>query len=120
MDGTRALTNGLYGVRGVWPSHPPAAYFLADADYSAQFLYVDKSGIIHIFVNGTGDTHAGDGQWFNTPGYKIGQMRSVTMDKQGNLLIVENDIGYVRRIDFQRVWCLEFKAEFFVPCKFKE
>ena len=37
------------------------------------------------------------------PGYKFGQLRSVSMDNQGNLLIVENDIGYIRRIDFQRL-----------------
>jgi hypothetical protein len=30
-------------------------------------------------------------------------MRSVTMDNQGNLILVENDLGYVRRIDFQRL-----------------
>jgi hypothetical protein len=65
---------------------------------------VDRAGVIHIFVNGYADTHAGDGQWFYTPGYKFGQLRSVTMDNQGNLLIVENDIGYVRRIDFQRLF----------------
>jgi hypothetical protein len=101
VDGTPAATNALYGVRGVWQP-PIGGYFLA-TDYGAQFLYVDKAGIIHIFVNGYADTHAGDGQWFYTPGYKFGQLRSVTMDNQGNLLIVENDEGYVRRIDFQRL-----------------
>jgi hypothetical protein len=59
--------------------------------------------VIHILVNGYDDDHAGDGQWFYTPGYEFGQLRSVSMDNQGNLLIVENDLGYVRRIDFQRL-----------------
>ena len=55
-------------------------------------------------VDGHGDDHAGDGQWFYAPRtYKFGQLRSVSMDSQGNLLIVENDLGYVRRIDFQRL-----------------
>jgi hypothetical protein len=31
-------------------------------------------------------------------------MRSVSLDPQGNLIIVENDLGYVRRIDFQRLF----------------
>jgi hypothetical protein len=101
VDGTLAATNALYGVRGVWQP-PIGGYFLA-TDYGAQFLYVDVTGIIHIFVNGFADDHAGDGQWFYTPGYKLGQLRSVSMDRQGNLLIVENDTGYVRRIDFQRL-----------------
>ncbi|HXC98695.1 MAG TPA: hypothetical protein VN048_05090 [Verrucomicrobiae bacterium] len=101
VDGTLAATNSLYGVRGVWQP-PIGGYFLA-TDYGAQFLYVDVTGIIHIFVNGFADDHSGDGQWFYTPGYKFGQLRSVSMDRQGNLLIVENDTGYVRRIDFQRL-----------------
>ena len=101
VDDTLAATNSLYGVRGVWQP-PIGGYFLA-TDEGAQFLYVDIIGVIHILVNGYDDTHAGDGQWFYTPGYKFGQLRSVSMDNQGNLLIVENDLGYVRRIDFQRL-----------------
>lgn len=102
VDGSHALTNSLYGVRGVWQS-PSGGYFLAN-DYSAQFIYVDTAGILHLILNGNGDTHAGDGKWFYAPNnFLIGQMRSVTMDNQGNLILVENDLGYVRRIDFQRL-----------------
>jgi hypothetical protein len=102
VDGTLALTNSLYGVRGIWQP-PTGGYFLAD-DYSAQFLYVDVAGILHIFLNGSGNSHSGDGQWFYAPTKNlIGQMRSVTMDNQGNLIIVENDLGYVRKVDFQRL-----------------
>ncbi len=103
VGGSLALTNSLYGVRGVWQP-PTGGYFLA-TDYGAQFLFVDKAGIVHLFVNGYADSHAGDGQWFynNPAGYKLGQLRSVSMDNQGNLIIVENDTGYVRRIDFQRL-----------------
>jgi hypothetical protein len=101
VDNTPALTNALYGVRGVWQP-PTGGYFLA-TDYAAQFLYVDGLGILHIYVNGYGNSHAGDGQWFNTPGFKLGELRSVSMDKHGNLLIVENDLGFVRKIDFQRL-----------------
>jgi hypothetical protein len=102
VDDTLAATNGLYGVRGVWQP-PIGGYFLA-TDYGAQFLYVDRAAVIHIFVNGQGDDHSGDGQWFYAPtNYKFGQLRSVSMDNQGNLIIVENDYGYVRRIDFKRL-----------------
>lgn len=104
MDGTLAATNSLNDVRGVWQP-PIGGYFLA-TDNGAQLLYVDVTGVIHISVNGSDDTHAGDGQWFyNNPSVpKFGQLRSVSMDKLGNLLIVENDIGYVRRIDFCRLF----------------
>jgi sugar lactone lactonase YvrE len=102
VNGTLALTNSLNDVRGVWQP-PIGGYFLA-TDNGAQLLYVDTSGIIHIFVNGHGDDHAGDGQWFYSPASDFfGQLRSVCMDRQGNLIIVENDVGYVRRIDFQRL-----------------
>lgn len=102
VDNSQALTNSLYGVRGVWQP-PTGGYFLAD-DYSAQFVFVDPAGTLHLLLNGDGNTHAGDGQWFYSPtNYYIGQMRSVTMDNQGNLILVENDLGYVRRIDFQRL-----------------
>jgi hypothetical protein len=102
VDGTLARANSLYGVRGVWQP-PIGGYFLA-TDYGAQFLYVDITGVIHIFVNGQNNDHAGDGKWFYSPSnYYFGQLRSVSMDNQGSLIIVENDLGYVRRIDFQRL-----------------
>jgi hypothetical protein len=101
VDDTLAATNSLYGVRGIWQP-PIGGYFLA-TDYGAQLLYVDTVGVIHVLVNGSGIDHGGDGQWFYTPGYKFGELRSVSMDNQGNLLIVENDVGFVRRIDFQRL-----------------
>jgi hypothetical protein len=102
VDGTLAATNSLYGVRGVWQP-PIGGYFLA-TDYGAQLLYVDITGIIHVLVNGKNNDHAGDGKWFYSPGKNyFGELRSITMDPQGNLIIVENDVGYVRRIDFQRL-----------------
>jgi hypothetical protein len=45
-----------------------------------------------------------DGGWFYSPtSYFIGQGRSMTMDSEGNLIIVENDTGCVRKIDFHRL-----------------
>ena len=103
VDGTSALTNGLYGVRGVW-LFPTGGYLLATHEGS-QLLYVDPAGIIHILIDGeAGNYHAGDGEWFYGPGTpKIAELRSVTMDRQGNILIVENDAGYVREISFTRL-----------------
>jgi hypothetical protein len=101
-DGTRAVTNSLYGVRGIW--NPPFGGYLLVTDYAEQFLYVDTAGIIHVLMNGSFDMHAGDGQWFYAPGFKMGQPRSVSMDNSGNILLVENDLGYVRKVDFHRLF----------------
>lgn len=102
VSGTLALTNGLYGVRGVWPV-PNGGWLLATHEGS-QVLYMDAAGVIYVLVNGDPSApHVGDGQWFRAPGVKVNQVRSVTMDYQGNIIIVENDSGYVRKIDFSRL-----------------
>jgi len=103
VDGTSAVTNSLYGVRGVWPL-PIDGYLLALHE-GCQIIYVDSNDIGHILLNGIVNAHAGDGQWFysSTSKYKVSEARSVTMDPQGNILIVESDNGYVRRIDFKRL-----------------
>lgn len=101
VDGTSAVTNSLSGGRGIW-KFPADGYLLALHEGS-QILYVDTLDIVHVFVDGQNDAHAGDGRWFYAPGAKVAQARSVTMDSQGNILIVENDFGYVRRIDFRRL-----------------
>ena len=102
VEGTLAKTNSLYGVRSVW-SFPTGGYLLATHEGS-QVLYVDPASIIHVFVNGSyGGFHSGDGQWFHSPGFKISEVRAASMDSKGNILITENDLGYVRRIDFLRL-----------------
>lgn len=103
IDGTLALTNGLYGVRAIWP-FPTGGYLLGTHEGS-QLHYVDPKGIIRVLISGkTGNAHSGDGQWFLIPGLpKIAEVRSVTMDYAGNILLVENDGGYVRLISFLRL-----------------
>lgn len=103
VDGTVASTNGLYGVRGVW-LFPTGGYLLALHEGS-QVLYVDPAGIAHVFLDGKfGNYHNGDGQWFRAPGpSKFSEARAVSMDRHGNILITENDFGYVRKIEFLRL-----------------
>ena len=103
VDGTVASTNGLYGVRGVW-LFPTGGYLLALHEGS-QMLYVDPAGIAHVFLDGKfGNYHNGDGQWFRAPGPpKFSEARAVSMDRHGNILITENDFGYVRKIEFLRL-----------------
>ena len=98
VDGTLGATNGLNQVRGVWAV--PSGGYLLGTDQGSQVLYVDTAGIVHVFVNGQPGAHSGDGLWFRSPGYKVSEVRSVTLDTQGNILIVEDDFGFVRRIDF--------------------
>ncbi len=100
-EGTWAVTNCFNGVRGIW--RLPTDGYLFALHEGSQVLYVDPADIVHVFLDGKNGFHSGDGQWFRSPGYKISQARSVTMDSRGNVIIVENDYGYVRQIDFQRL-----------------
>ena len=102
-DGATALTTGLSGVRGI-AVLPNSGYLLA-TDEGSQVWYVDPAGIIHLFLDGIRSiggnfTHGGDGQYFRAPGYKMSQGRSVTLAPNGDILVVESDAGYVRRIRF--------------------
>lgn len=101
IDGTSVLSNSLWGVRGIWPV-PTGGYLLATHEGS-QILYVDPANILHVLVDGYAGFHYGDGEWFYTPGWKVSEPRSVTMDAQGNILIVESDYGFLRQVDFQRL-----------------
>lgn len=102
VEGSLATTNALYGVRGIW-AFPTGGYLLG-TDEGSHVLYVDSAGLIHILVNGAPThVHSGDGQWFHSPGDKVSEVRAITMDSKGNILITENDFGYVTRIDFMRL-----------------
>lgn len=84
-------------MRGVW--------FLADESYPLathagnQVWYVDTGGIIHLFINGTRDVRTEDGKPHDTPGYKISEPRAVYVDPEGNVIITENDGGYIRMVE---------------------
>jgi hypothetical protein len=100
-DGTAALSASLSGVRGVWPV--PTGGLLLATHAGSQLVYMDASGTLYVLVDGaTSPNHTGDGAWFHSPGLKLAEIRSVTMDRLGNILICENDFGYIRRIRFNR------------------
>ena len=67
------------------------------------FLSGFAGAVLHILLNGADGAHSGDGQWFYTTAATISETRSVTLDLSGNLLVVENDVGYVRRVNFLRL-----------------
>jgi hypothetical protein len=95
-DGKPALSTLLNGVRGVW-FLPNGGYFLA-THAGSQVWYVDTRGIIHLFLNGRQGSHSGDGDHFRTPGFKVSEVRAVTVDAAGNVLVTEHDAGYVRKV----------------------
>jgi hypothetical protein len=97
-DGWPALSTGLAGVRGIW-FLPNGGYLLATHEGS-QIWYVDPAGIIHLFVDGSPGAHSGDGDYFRDPGPKLSEVRAVTMDSRGRIIITENDAGFIRTIDF--------------------
>jgi hypothetical protein len=103
IEGTAAADCPLYGVRGVWP-FPTGGYLLASHEGS-QALYVDPANSVHLLVDGAAAySHDGDGEWFMEPSApKMSQLRSISMDRHGNIFIVENDFGYVRKIEFLRM-----------------
>ena len=97
-NGFQATETGLHGVRGIW--------FLEDQSYllatheGSQIWYVDTAGIINLFLDGQeGDEyHSGDGEHFQSPGFKISEVRGVSVDYDGNIIITENDRGFIRKI----------------------
>ncbi len=96
-SGQPALETAFWGVRGIW-FHPLGGYFLA-THQGSQIWYVDSVGIAHLFLDGEDNhCHAGDGRPFDEPGCKISEARAVTMDREGNVIITENDHGFIRRV----------------------
>ncbi|HUR47420.1 MAG TPA: hypothetical protein VMZ27_16170, partial [Candidatus Saccharimonadales bacterium] len=104
-DGFQALQTGIITPRTICFVPNGAGYFIGEHDGN-RIWYIDAAGIIHLWMNGnsTGTTPRGDGQWFYNPSTpKLTKVRSVTMDRHGNLIIMENNYGFVRRVNFQRL-----------------
>lgn len=93
-----AIETGFDGVRGIWFLED-GTYFLATHEGS-QVWHIDGGGIAHLFLDGfEGDEyHSGDGENYRIPGYKISEARAVTVDYLGNVLVTENDRGFIRKI----------------------
>ena len=99
-DGDVGTDVGLDQVRGIWPAPEFGGYFLA-TQRGSQIWYLGGDGIMRLFLDGSPDgAHAGDGENYMEPGAKVSNIRSVTADRNQNLLITEHDAGYVRKIQF--------------------
>lgn len=104
-SGLAATNCPLNQVRGV--AFLPTGAFLLATDKGSQVGYVDTEGVIYRLLNGDAvnqawESHAGDGRWFyDTPNeYKVSEIRAITLDPWGNILITEHDAGYIRMIRF--------------------
>jgi sugar lactone lactonase YvrE len=79
-DGHPALETSLPGVRAVW--------FLAEGGYfvgtheSDAVWHVDRTGTIHAFL----------------AGHDVSEVRGLSLDPSGNLIIVDDDHGFVRML----------------------
>ena len=96
VSGTRALDVSLEEVRGIF-FRDDGSYFLGLHEAS-QIWFVDTNGIAWLFVDGREDAHGGDGQPFQDPSVAVSEVRNVTVDPAGNVIITEHDAGYVRRV----------------------
>jgi hypothetical protein len=76
----------------------PPRFRRGDANASGALELTDAVVVFnYLFLDGDpNNVHSGDGELFSTPGKKVSQIRNVSMDRQGNLLITENDFGFVR------------------------
>jgi hypothetical protein len=97
-DGDLAVDVGLAQVRGIW-FHPLGGYFLATHE-GGQLGYVDTEGVWHLMLDGDDEhSHGGDDEHWSTPGKKLSEPRAVVMNAHGDLVITENDAGFIRMIE---------------------
>jgi serine/threonine-protein kinase len=96
-DGQRATESALNEPRAI--AFTDDGGFFVGTHEGNQLWWVAPEGTIHLFLDG-GDNHAhsGDGRYFRSPGEKVSEVRSVTLDRLGHVIIVENDFGFVRRV----------------------
>ncbi len=97
VSGQPALSIGMERVRGV-AFRPDGSYFLC-SQKGADVLFVDTSGIAHIYITGapSGNSNNGDGAPPSAPGpTKIAEPRAITLAPNGNLIITTNDTGFIR------------------------
>jgi hypothetical protein len=81
----------------------PTGAFLVGTHAGSQVWYVDVDGVIHLFLNGdkSDDAHGGDGTWFYARGEeRVSEIRGLALTPAGDILVTENDRGYVRRVRF--------------------
>ena len=105
-EGFPALSTGLILPRSIW-FIPNGGYFISEHSPGNRIWYVDPAGLIHRWMNGSdaNNFRVGDGQWFyqNPATAKLSRVRSANVAPNGDMIIMESNYGYVRRIKFGRL-----------------
>lgn len=97
-SGLAATATGLNEVRGI-AMRPDGSFFVC-THRASQLWFIDTQGLIWLAIDGNRNsgTHAGDGEPLTTVKLKISEPRAVTLAPNGDLIITENDDGYIRRV----------------------
>jgi hypothetical protein len=95
VEGRPALETPMAGARAVWPYQGGLFVGLHDG---SRVVYVEPNGTAHTFLDGAKHAHGGDGLAFDAPGPKVSEVRSVAVSSTGDLIVVENDLGFVRLV----------------------
>ena len=107
-DGSLATNTGLNSPRTLC-FLPNGGYFIGEHDPGNRIWYVDPANIIHRIMVGSSNENsvkfAGDGAWFfaNPTMPKVHKVRAINMDQFGNIILTENDLGFIRKIEFKRM-----------------
>jgi len=56
----------------------------------------DSYGFAHVLIDGARGAHCCDGDPLTVAGFKVSEVRNVTMTPAGDLLVTEHDAGFVR------------------------
>jgi serine/threonine-protein kinase len=95
VDGGQATETSFDEPRAIWPF---GGGLLVGLHNGCKIIYVDNEGYAHLMLDGTSKSHGGDGLPYDPTKLLIGEVRSITVNSQGDLIFVENDRGYVRKV----------------------
>ncbi len=99
-SGEPALSLGLREARGV-AFHPEGGYFVA-THHGGDIWYVDTAGLAWMFIDGNNNSvFFPDPQPLPNSEKLISEPRSISLALNGDLLIVANDAGYIRRVTYE-------------------
>jgi len=94
IPGALATVTAFNEPRAIWPY--PGGGFFVGTHQGSQVLFVDSAGRAQLFLDGDNGEFSGDGQAYDTPGLKVSELRSLTLNPLGDLVITESDEGRVR------------------------
>jgi hypothetical protein len=98
FSGQLATSVALFEVRGVAVLEN-GGYFVC-THKGGQVWYIDTNGYAWLFIHGDDkkSTHAGDGLPPSSTLKSISEPRAIALAPNGDILITENDKGFIRRV----------------------